>query len=89
MIRHRKIEIGRGVWGVASLAAPRRVLDLTGGDPEDKPSRVVMRVLGARQVAQAVLSGVSPDIVVVSLPLYTTTDRSTTASDEARGRLSR
>jgi hypothetical protein len=69
-MKHRKIEIVRGLWGAASVLAPRRVLALTGGDPDDQPSRVVMRVLGVRQVVQAGLSGVSPSMSVLAMGLW-------------------
>lgn len=67
---HRKIELARGAWGLAGLVVPRRVLASAGGDPDDQTSRVVMRVLGVRQVGQAVLSGVSPSPAVLALGVW-------------------
>lgn len=67
---NRKIELARGAWGIAGLAAPRTVLSLAGGDPDDQRSRVVLRILGARQLAQATLSGLSPAPSVLALGIW-------------------
>jgi hypothetical protein len=67
---HRKIEIARGLWGAALFTAPGLVLDVTGGDPGDRASRLVMRILGARQVTQAVLSGIGPTGPVLALGVW-------------------
>jgi hypothetical protein len=67
---HRRIEVLRGVWGLAGLAAPRRLLAVAGGDPDDQPSRAVMRILGARQLAQAGLSGLSPTPAVLAMGVW-------------------
>jgi hypothetical protein len=70
VVVHRKIELARGVWGIAAAAAPQAVLRRTGGDPRDHRSIVVMRVLGVRQAAQAVLSGVAPTGPVLALGIW-------------------
>lgn len=67
---HRKIEIVRAVWGIAGMSAPGRVLSTVGGDPDDRPSRVVMRILGARQLSQAALSGLSPTPAVLAMGVW-------------------
>jgi hypothetical protein len=67
---YRKIEIVRGLWGAVSLTAPGLVLRANGGDPHDKASRLVMRILGARHAAQAVLSGAAPTGPVLALGVW-------------------
>lgn len=69
-MRHRKIEVLRGLWGLAGIGTPRQLLAATGGDPDDKLSRVVMRILGARQLTQAALSGVSPTPAVLAMGVW-------------------
>jgi hypothetical protein len=67
---HRKVEIVRGMWGLAALLRPRTVLHALQGDPNDRASQVTMRVLGARQLSQAVLSGVSPTAPVLAVGVW-------------------
>jgi hypothetical protein len=67
---YRKIEIARGLWGAAAFTAPGLVLSRSGGDPADRASRLVMRILGARQVTQAVLSGTAPTGPVLALGVW-------------------
>jgi hypothetical protein len=67
---YRKIEIARGLWGAAALTSPGLVLSRSGGDPADRASRLVMRILGARQAAQAVLSGTAPTGPVLALGVW-------------------
>jgi hypothetical protein len=76
---HRKIEILRGIWGAAALSAPGLVLSRTGGDPADRASRLVMRILGARQVTQAVLSGIAPTGPVLALGVWVDVAHATTS----------
>jgi hypothetical protein len=76
---HRKIEIVRGLWGATALAAPGLVLRRSGGDPADRASRLVMRILGARQATQAVLSGVSPTGPVLALGVWVDLAHATTS----------
>jgi hypothetical protein len=67
---YRRIEIARGLWGAAGLAAPGLVLSGTGGDPGDRASRLVMRILGARHATQALLSGIDPTGPVLALGIW-------------------
>jgi hypothetical protein len=46
----------RGAYGLALCAAPGAVLGLAGGPPAGRRGRIVARVLGVRQLAQAVVS---------------------------------
>lgn len=65
----RPIELLRGGWGVCMLVAPRRMMSLLGVEV-DVRSLVVARVLGARQVAQAALSGSRPSPEVLALGVW-------------------
>jgi hypothetical protein len=47
------------VWGTACLIAPSRMTDSAGG-PSDPRTLAVTRVLGARHLVQAVVSGLVP-----------------------------
>jgi hypothetical protein len=76
---NRKIEIARGLWGATLFTAPGLVLDVTGGDPDDRASRLVMRILGARQVTQAVLSGIGPTGPVLALGVWVDVAHATTS----------
>jgi hypothetical protein len=67
---YRRIEIARGLWGAIGLTAPGLVLGRTGGDPGDRASLLVMRILGARQAVQAVLSGIAPTGPVLALGVW-------------------
>jgi hypothetical protein len=69
-VQDRKIELARGAWGIVGVMAPQLLLQRTGGDPHDRVSVVVMRVLGVRQAAQAVLSGVSPTAPVLAMGVW-------------------
>jgi hypothetical protein len=50
------LEAVRGCWGVCELVAPNRVVGGLVRHPADGRTRVVARILGARHVAQAVLT---------------------------------
>ncbi|TNM67098.1 hypothetical protein FHN55_11250 [Streptomyces sp. NP160] len=50
----------RATWGTALLVAPGPVLRLVGEAEPDPRSRAVVRVLGARHLAQAAFSGRAP-----------------------------
>lgn len=69
-MRFRKIELARGLWGALVALSPGVVLTGLGADPHDRRARVVMRVLGGRQAAQAVLSGASPTAPVLALGVW-------------------
>ncbi|MEQ4499383.1 hypothetical protein [Nocardioides kribbensis] len=63
----RPVELARGAWGLLLLGAPRTVLrPMVPGGPAPLAVGVV-RVLGARQLAQAALSGSSPSPEVLAL----------------------
>lgn len=65
--RSRPIEIFRGSWGAALLVAPRFVLQEVHHVEIDPRSLVVTRILGARQLAQALLSGIRPSPEVLAM----------------------
>lgn len=66
----RPIEIARAGWGLALLLAPGPVLRHVHGVRVDRTSLVVARVLGARHLAQAVLSGVDPSPEVLAMGVW-------------------
>jgi len=76
----RWIELGRAAWGLAMLAAPRPVLEHVGGITVDQPSVAVARMLGARHLAQAALSGVDPSPEVLALGVWVDTIHALTAA---------
>jgi len=55
----RMVELSRAVWGIALLAATRPLLR-TMRTAADTPAVVTARVLGARQVLQALVTTVRP-----------------------------
>lgn len=65
----RWIEVGRAAWGAAMLIHPQYVLDRLSVAP-DRRSVAVARVLGARHLAQAALSGVRPSPEVLALGVW-------------------
>jgi len=75
----RTIEVARAAWGTALVVAPRAVLASLVHVRIDRPSLVVTRVLGARQVGQAVLSGVSPSPEVLAMGVWVDAAHSVTA----------
>ncbi len=66
----RGIEITRGLWGLALLTRPELVLATVYRVPLDRPSLVVARVLGARHLVQALLSGVHPSPEVLAMGVW-------------------
>ena len=56
----RYIELLRAGWGAGLLAAPETVLERVHGLRVDRKAVVVARILGARHLLQAGLSGASP-----------------------------
>ncbi|OYN77478.1 hypothetical protein [Mycolicibacterium sphagni] len=64
--RLRSVEIVRGLWGAALLAAPATVLTRVHGVEVDSRAVVVARILGARHLAQATLSGLRPSPEVLA-----------------------
>ena len=67
---HRRIEIVRGIWGAALLLEPDRVLATVHGLHVDARSRTVARVLGARHLTQAALSGYRPSPEVLAMGVW-------------------
>lgn len=65
-VQFRFIEFVRGFWGAALLAAPRFVLSRVHGVNVDRKAIVVTRILGARHLAQATLSGINPSPEVIA-----------------------
>lgn len=66
----RLIEIVRGTWGLALLVAPRPVLERVHHVRVDRRSTVVARILGARHLTQAALSGVDPAPAVLAVGIW-------------------
>ena len=67
--RSRRIELARGGWGLAMLLAPRQVMHRMGVGV-DARSVVIGRILGARQLTQAVLSGIRPSPEVLAMGVW-------------------
>ncbi|AFM19932.1 hypothetical protein Mycch_5247 [Mycolicibacterium chubuense NBB4] len=94
MIDHRKyrgFEILRGSWGAVLLIAPDRVLRATRSGPIDTKSRTVTRILGARHLTQAALSGLRPSPEVLAMGVWVDAVHALTAcalalSDRRRAR---
>jgi hypothetical protein len=66
----RGVEISRGIWGLALLTRPEQVLRHVHRVQVDRPSIVVARILGARHLVQAVLSGVRPSPEVLAMGVW-------------------
>ncbi len=58
------VSAARAAWGVFLIAAPGRALTLGGGH-DDRTSRAVLRVLGARHVVQGAVTIAAPTPAVV------------------------
>lgn len=63
----RGVMVGRAVWGAGCLAAPAVVGRAMGLAPGDRRARLLMRLLGARDLGQAVLTATDPPAVLVRL----------------------
>lgn len=88
----RGIELMRGCWGLLLLVAPQSVLQRMQGEKIDSRAIRVTRILGARQLGQAVLSGVVPSPEVLAMGVWVDTVHSLSAvalatADSGRGRL--
>ena len=88
---YRVIEVLRGAWGAALLVAPDRILSIVHGLQVDTQSRVVVRILGARHLTQAALSGFRPSPEVLAMGVWVDTVHALTALgfalvDRARAR---
>lgn len=75
----RAIELIRAGWGAVLLAAPAEVLSHLQGVQVDREAIVVTRILGARHLAQALLSGVDPGPEVLAAGVWVDTVHSATA----------
>ena len=88
----RGIELVRGCWGLTLLLAPGDVLERLHGNKIDSRALRVTRVLGARQLSQALLSGLRPSPEVLAMGAWVDLAHSATAvglatADPGRGRL--
>lgn len=75
----RAIELIRAGWGAVLVAAPAEVLDHIQGVQVDRKALVVTRILGARHLAQALLSGVNPGPEVLAAGIWVDAVHSATA----------
>jgi len=66
----RPIELVRAGWGAALLLWPRPVLEHLRHVRVDTKSVAVTRILGARHLTQAVLSGVQPSPEVLAIGVW-------------------
>jgi hypothetical protein len=66
----RKIELIRAGWGAALLLAPRPVMSTVHGVRVDRKSVLTARILGARQLTQAALSGIRPSPEVLAMGVW-------------------
>jgi hypothetical protein len=78
-MRFRWIEIVRSIWGTALLVAPRTILSRVHGVDVDHKAVVVTRILGARHIVQAMLSGIDPSPEVIAAGVWVDAVHSTTA----------
>ncbi|MGI9155119.1 MAG: hypothetical protein ACR2FG_00540 [Marmoricola sp.] len=88
----RGIELVRGCWGLLLLVAPQSVLQRLHGKKIDTRAVRFTRILGARQLGQAVLSGVAPSPEVLAMGVWVDTVHSLSAvalatADSGRSRL--
>lgn len=75
----RKIELARAVWGGALLFAPRVVLTRIHHVEVDTKGVAVARILGARHLSQAALSGINPSPEVLAMGVWVDTAHAATA----------
>lgn len=68
--RIRRIELVRACWAAALLFAPRQVIGNIHDAKVDAKSVLIARALGARHLAQAVLSGLRPSPEVLALGVW-------------------
>ena len=76
----RPIELLRGAWGAALLLAPRRVLEGVGDRSPDRRAVRVARILGARHLTQALLSGLRPTPEVLAMGVWVDAVHAVTAA---------
>jgi hypothetical protein len=63
----RTVLVARAAWGAGCLAAPAAVGRGLGLAPGDRRARLLLRVLGARDLGQAVLAATAPPPVLLRL----------------------
>ncbi|MCL8025348.1 hypothetical protein [Nocardioides bruguierae] len=68
--RAGRLGLARSVWGLAALTVPGRVATVLPGARDDRFTRGIGRVLGARHLAQAVLSGPDPTPSVQAMGVW-------------------
>lgn len=68
--RSRPIELVRAIWGAALLLVPRPVMEHLPQVRVDSKSLTVARILGARQLTQATLSGLNPTPEVLAMGVW-------------------
>ncbi|WP_253870156.1 hypothetical protein [Mycobacterium sp. 1164966.3] len=62
----RAIELWRAGWGAVLLAVPGLVLTSMRGVQVDRKAIIVVRILGARHLVQALSSGINPSPEVLA-----------------------
>ena len=74
----RRIELLRGGWGLGLLLFPTAILALDDAGT-DRRGVLVTRILGARQLCQAILSGANPSPEVLAMGAWVDTAHAATA----------
>ena len=75
----RRIEVVRAGWGAVLLVAPGFVLARLHGVRVDRRALVVTRILGARHIFQASLSGINPSPEMLAAGVWVDAVHSATA----------
>jgi hypothetical protein len=75
----RYLEFVRAGWGALLLTAPRAVLTAVRAVHVDRKALAVTRILGARQLVQASLSGVNPTPEILAAGVWVDAVHSLTA----------
>ncbi len=75
----RRIELLRAGWGAVLLVAPGAVLHLVRAVRIDRKALVITRILGARQLFQALVSGIGPSPEMLAAGVWVDTVHSMTA----------
>jgi hypothetical protein len=78
-VKVRAIELLRAGWGAVLLAVPGLVLASVRGVQVDRKAVVVVRILGARHLVQALSSGINPSPEVLAAGVWVDTVHSLTA----------
>jgi hypothetical protein len=75
----RPIELLRAAWGASLLLFPRAVLEHVHGVRVDRKAVLIARILGARHMAQASLSGLDPSPEILAGGVWVDSVHSLTA----------